>query len=189
MEDTKVIAAIITASIALFLGLINFIFNIVSLRSRNRNQLEVELLKTELEKEKIKFEDSLKKKEKEETNKSVTVKRILNTLQVLKDSCYSVINNLNQSKEQYLLSLENLKLSLSSSIGVYQETYMDMENDLRHDMHETKNFLHYSRVIVEKELIRNSHKMNIKERIPKIEIVGLIEKVTIIQNRLLNENE
>jgi len=188
MEDPKIIAAIITASLALFLGLINSIFNMISLWSRNKNQKEVELLKSNLEKEKIRFEETIKKKENEEISKSETVKRILNTLQVLKDSCYSVNNNLNQSNEQYLLSLENLKISLSSIIGVYQETYMDMENELRHEMHETKNFLHYSRINVENELMQISQNKNNKIRIDKMEIENLVLKATLIQNKLLNNN-
>lgn len=186
MEDPKVIAAIITASIALFLGLVNFIFNIISLKSRNKNEREVEKLKSELEKERIKFQEIIKKEGSEENFKSETTRRILNTLQVLKDSCYSIINNLNQPNEQYVRSLENFKLSLSSVIGVYQETYMDLEDELRNEMHETKNFLHYTRVNTEKELLKISRKVKDKSRFERKEIENLIGRISIIQNNLLN---
>jgi len=189
MEDPKLITAIITASIALLLGLINLIFNVFSLRARNKNEREIEKLKSELQIERIRFEDSLKKEGTNEVVKSETTKRILNTLQVLKDSSYSIINNLTQSEEQYIVSLENYKLSLSSVIGVYQETYMELKEELRHEMHEMKNSLHYARINVEKEIVNISRKSKENNRFDRKEIENLLDEISKIQNKIFKNND
>ncbi|MBI1228466.1 MAG: hypothetical protein GC192_24740 [Bacteroidetes bacterium] len=188
MEDQKLLTAILTALVALLLGLTNLIFNIFSLKSKNRNEKEVEKLKSDLQKERIRFEEALKKDESTENIKSETAKRILNTFQVLKDSSYSLINNLNQTEDQYKLSLENYKVSLSSVIGVYQETYMELEDELRQEIHEIKNFLHYVRVNTEKELLKFAKEIKEGNRMEKKEIENLIGKISIIQNKLLSTN-
>ncbi|MBK8562881.1 MAG: hypothetical protein IPN76_05920 [Saprospiraceae bacterium] len=189
MEDQKLMTAIITSSIALLLGLVNLIFGIISLKSRNKNEREVEKLKSELEKEKIRFEETIKKEGVNEVFKSETTKRILNVFQVLKDNSYSLINNLNQSEEQYIVSLENYKLSLSSAIGVYQATYMDINEELRHEIHEIKNILHYARINAEKEILKVSKKVKGNDRFDKNEIENLIGKISVIQNKIFNNNE
>lgn len=186
MEDPKVIAAIITATIALFLGLANLIFNIIALKKRNINEKEIEKLKSQLEIEKIEFEESLRKEENETTIKMTIHRRILNALQVLKDGSYSLINNLPQNDELYLKGLENFNKSLDLAIGVYQETYMDIEGELRKEIHEIKNILHYTKIEVENEFLEISNEMKNNKRIDKKVMLNLIEKITGIQQNILN---
>lgn len=182
MNDPKIITALIGASVALLVSFISLLLNIYSVKAMNRNQREIEKMKFNFEKEKMEFQEKLTKK----SEKSIAEKRILNVLQVLKDSGYSLLSSISQSDEQYAKSLHTWELSLTATIGIYQETYMDVKDELRSEIHDAKNILHYARLAVEDEIFKFEKKKGKKKRIDPSEIEDLIEKITSIQNNLLN---
>lgn len=182
MDNPEIIAAIIGASVALLLSVVSLVLHIFSVKATNKNQKEIEKMKFDFEKERMEFQEKLNKK----SEKSIAEKRILNVLQVLKDSGYSLINSLSQSDTQYAKSLHTWELSLTATIGIYQETYMDVKEELRTEIHDAKNILHYARLAAEDEIFKFEKKKGKKKRIDLNEIEDLIEKITSIQNRLLD---
>ena len=96
-----------------------------------KHQKEIEKIKFHFEKEKIEFLESLFKK----SQASIAEKRSLNVFQALKDSGYSLMNTVSGTDKQYFESLKNWELSLTATIWIYQETYMDVEYDIRTDVH------------------------------------------------------
>lgn len=182
MDDPQIIAAIIGASVALLVSLISLLLNIFSIRAMNKQQREVAKMKFKFEKEIMEFKESLVKK----SETSLAEKRILNVLQVLKDSGYSVISSISRSDKQYCESLKNWELSLTASIGIYQETYMDVKDDLRTEIHDIKNILHNARLAAETELLIHEKKKERKKRISANEIEDVILKITTLQNQILN---
>jgi len=163
MNEPEIITAIIGAAVALLVCLLGFVLNIFSMKALCKHQKEIEKIKFQFEKEKIEFLESLSKK----SQASIAEKRSLNVFQALKDSGYSLMNTVSGTDKQYFESLKNWELSLTATIWIYQETYMDVEDDIRTDVHKIKNILHTAWMASKNELFKfYKKKKTKKESIP-----------------------
>ena len=183
--DDRVIAAIVTSSVALFLGVINAYLNYQNRLKINKNNLEVESMRFETNKKLLLFEKSLDNKENDKVQKEEIKSLILKTIQGFKDASYLLEETGKKETSLYISSLRKFHSALQDVIVIYKETYMDVDDELRSEFHEIKNHLHFLNSSVELILFRWSKDKELVKKLNNDEILELFDSMTTLQSKML----
>lgn len=169
--DPKIIAAIITASVALLVGIWNIILTIRrdklqknTVSNQNEMLKELENLKLSNQKILIGYEEKIKTEKKNKGRNKKIINESLFHIQAIKDSIYFLANCLKQYDEnQVQIGIKDLKDNAKSFVVYYDKNYMELNKSEKIMMHELKNMIH---TLVAKLQIQSiSDKLSKKENI------------------------
>lgn len=188
MDESKIVAALITASVALALGLISTILNVIFHFSNNRQAKKIEELKSELEKQTISFKEGLEIEKQKNLERMNAENQILSKLQLLKDNCYMILAGLNQNNLQER-SIVRLQDSLNSIIDTYQNTYFKVNvsnKRILHDLKHQVSRLEYSMDNLKLKLEKAEFK---SDYVPKEDLTKIVNQISMIQNFMLTDED
>ncbi len=189
MIDSKVLAAIITSSVAFVIGIINIILNVkkskrdkmMILRQEHFNK-ELESLKLKNQKEIIEFQNNIKANDLINEEKIKRKHLTLRDIQAVKDSLYYLIDIMKlDSKRVSNKELDKISESILKYIQTYNLLYMDMNEKEKSMIHKLKNVLHNVLINIEiklslKQMKNDNSKQEIIEQVEaSLEYIGTIQ--------------